>query len=462
MALSGTVPYRTLPAWMYHAQLPPPDRELNPNLFGVTWVDLIFPFFLFCLGAAIPLALSPKLERGESDRSILKGLLGRGLMIAIYALIGQHLRPFVLSDTPGTGEWVICLVGFVLIGLILLRWPRETPSRWRWIGTATGWVGAAIVIAFWYYPDETRGFANYRNDVILMVLANVAVSGGAVWLITRSRPLIRWTVLAAVAAIFLTCTVPGLGKSIWDWDPTSYLPFKSGPYGRFLLIFYHFEYHKYLLIVLPGTFAGDLIRNVNWNASEASDHASRWARTWLIWAGPLCISIACGGLMARQVPITTVLLLATVLVSLKLSALSEEPAEQLAHRLFMLGMPLLVLGLLCEPLGGGIRKDPATLSYFLVTSGLGSLALGSLAVAAKGAAQTRLWKSIRDTGTNPILGYVVITNLTWGIVGITGLEDGINTLTQNPWLLTTWALAKTIFVACATAWFTRRKLFLRA
>ena len=46
MVLSGTVPYKGLPAWMYHAQLPPPDRVFNPNLPGLTWVDLVFPFLL--------------------------------------------------------------------------------------------------------------------------------------------------------------------------------------------------------------------------------------------------------------------------------------------------------------------------------------------------------------------------------------------------------------------------------
>ncbi|MBV6647244.1 MAG: DUF5009 domain-containing protein, partial [Cyclobacteriaceae bacterium] len=56
MILSGVVPYTGLPAWMYHAQLPPPDRAFDPALPGLTWVDLVFPIFIFTLGAAIPLA----------------------------------------------------------------------------------------------------------------------------------------------------------------------------------------------------------------------------------------------------------------------------------------------------------------------------------------------------------------------------------------------------------------------
>ena len=36
-----------LPGWMFHAQLPPPDYKFSPEVPGITWVDLVFPFFLF-------------------------------------------------------------------------------------------------------------------------------------------------------------------------------------------------------------------------------------------------------------------------------------------------------------------------------------------------------------------------------------------------------------------------------
>ena len=50
MVLSGTIARKTLPAWMYHAQLPPPDHIFNNKLPGLTWVDLVFPFFSVCNG----------------------------------------------------------------------------------------------------------------------------------------------------------------------------------------------------------------------------------------------------------------------------------------------------------------------------------------------------------------------------------------------------------------------------
>ena len=48
--------YSDLPAWMFHAQTPPPTYAFNPDVPGITWVDLVFPFFLFAMGAAFPFA----------------------------------------------------------------------------------------------------------------------------------------------------------------------------------------------------------------------------------------------------------------------------------------------------------------------------------------------------------------------------------------------------------------------
>lgn len=45
MVLSATVVYGILPAWMYHMQEPPPAHVFQPELSGLTWVDLVFPFF---------------------------------------------------------------------------------------------------------------------------------------------------------------------------------------------------------------------------------------------------------------------------------------------------------------------------------------------------------------------------------------------------------------------------------
>ena len=64
MVLSATIVTHVLPGWMSHAQTPPPDHVFNPLLPGITWVDLVFPFFLFAMGAAFPFSIKKRAEKG--------------------------------------------------------------------------------------------------------------------------------------------------------------------------------------------------------------------------------------------------------------------------------------------------------------------------------------------------------------------------------------------------------------
>ena len=63
MVLSGTIASGVLPGWMYHAQVGPRSNfAFDPSFYGITWVDLVFPFFLFAMGAAFPFSIGNKLE----------------------------------------------------------------------------------------------------------------------------------------------------------------------------------------------------------------------------------------------------------------------------------------------------------------------------------------------------------------------------------------------------------------
>src|SRR5690242_13027716 len=51
---------------------------------GWTFTDLIFPFFIFIVGVAIPYSFSKRLERGESPRSLFLHIVRRcALLFAV-------------------------------------------------------------------------------------------------------------------------------------------------------------------------------------------------------------------------------------------------------------------------------------------------------------------------------------------------------------------------------------------
>ncbi|HSV96441.1 MAG TPA: DUF5009 domain-containing protein [Spirochaetota bacterium] len=60
---------------------------------GWTMADLVFPFFVFIMGAAIPLALGRRLEKGESHRRVACSVLQRTVILLVLG--------FLLNILPG-------------------------------------------------------------------------------------------------------------------------------------------------------------------------------------------------------------------------------------------------------------------------------------------------------------------------------------------------------------------------
>ena len=88
MVLCANIGFQSdLPAWMFHAQTPPPTYAFNPDVPGITWVDLVFPFFLFSMGAAFPFSMRKRLERGQSRWSVAGSLVKRWFILTLFAIV---------------------------------------------------------------------------------------------------------------------------------------------------------------------------------------------------------------------------------------------------------------------------------------------------------------------------------------------------------------------------------------
>ncbi|HEY9704422.1 MAG TPA: DUF5009 domain-containing protein, partial [Allocoleopsis sp.] len=135
MVFSGMIPYgklpngEVLPDWMYHAQTPPPTHKFNINIPGLTWVDLVFPIFLFTMGVAIPLALSKRIDKGWGTTKVLLFILKRGFLLGSFAIFLQHIRPYQLNPSPKADTWFICLVGFIILFFMYVRLPKSLPKK---------------------------------------------------------------------------------------------------------------------------------------------------------------------------------------------------------------------------------------------------------------------------------------------------------------------------------------------
>jgi hypothetical protein len=457
MALSGLIPWGTLPAWMYHAQLPPPDHKLNIELYGINWVDLVFPFFLLAMGAAIPLSLKPKIPADDDERwgqkwlQIIAGILLRGAILMLFAICVQTFRGAAKPTTDW--QWMSVLYFFGMV-LALIRLPKTVPTP---LTVMLRVVGCAIVL----FGLVQEGIKPGQYDVILMVLANVYVTAALIWLAVRNRPSTIFFVIGAVAAMFLASASPGTAKYLFglNWG------FGQG------------EFQKYLLVVLPGLIIGDLgVPPRNGRRTAMSSGFASLIALIAVFGVPLTVT------EFREVPLST--LFTTLFAIYALWLVREDAFQTVIHRW---GWGLVIIGLIAEPIGGGIRKDWATISYLLVTPGLAILFYGVLSwlhqrmgrsdlVEVSDRSVSAFARSIRGltqisgdrpgflalVGQNPLIGYIAITNLAWSVPRLSGLHEWQNNQPWDPWQRAGYALVLTLAVGAVAALFSRIKVFARA
>src|SRR5260370_11901506 len=95
LTVAGMVLVNNPGSWA-HIYWPLEHAEWN----GWTPTDLIFPFFLFIVGVAIPLALSRRLEGGSSRRNLFFKICKRSLIIFLLAEFLPGFPHFPFSTIP--------------------------------------------------------------------------------------------------------------------------------------------------------------------------------------------------------------------------------------------------------------------------------------------------------------------------------------------------------------------------
>lgn len=407
MVFSGVIPYKVLPAWMYHAQLPPPTNAFNPAVAGITWVDLVFPMFLFAMGAAIPLALMRRInDPTQTALKIHRDLLKRGLLLAGFAIFLQHVRPYSMNASPDAATWMLSLAGFMALWLV---YAKANNRLWMVIG-----LGLGALILFIGLPEYTNiAVSVTRSDIILLVLANMAFYGGVAWYWTRNSVLARIGVMVAVTG-FILIHPSGSGSPI---------PWLT-----------NFYFLKYLLIVLPGTLLGD------WLVRTGGTHTVSGK---LALTGLLITIVTVVGLHQR------VTLWAAVVVAA--IAVWQWIGDRERHPILIWAIGGLALGYALEPFQGGIHKDPSTFSYYFVTAALTVFLWFGWVWMEQNNVFNRLRAVVEDCGCNPMVAYVAFMNLLLPILSLTGLAGWVSALTASPWLGVLRGAAYTAVVAWFTA-----------
>jgi len=128
---------KVVPDWMVHFS------ERHRGGSGMTFVDLVFPAFLFVVGMSVPQALGARLAKGASAWSILAHVLPRTLSLLFIGILMVH-------ETPDTarlgwpGSWW-CVLMYLSSIAAFCSVSRET-NRWGVVRVLLRTVGLAAMV----------------------------------------------------------------------------------------------------------------------------------------------------------------------------------------------------------------------------------------------------------------------------------------------------------------------------
>lgn len=174
-----------LPWWTYH--IPPGEQ-------GITYVDVVFPAFLFIVGMAIPLAIRKRKSKGDTLWQLIYHTIVRSLSLVAIGLLIMNGRDV---DPEATGISYALWNVLMFVGVILLwnLYPK-TEGNMKIIFQALKWTGLVLL-------------------VVLLVLYRRKVEGEILWINPKNWSIlggIGWAYLSVVLIYFIT-----RGNFRWLW-----------------------------------------------------------------------------------------------------------------------------------------------------------------------------------------------------------------------------------------------------
>ena len=437
MILCANIYFPNLPAWMFHAQTPPPTYAFNPDVPGITWVDLVFPFFLFTMGAAFPLAMRKRLENGASRWSVTGSLFRRWLTLIIFAIVLGNAYMIGTSPRPDfvKGIFNVVLWGVMFMSLVRLK----DEKKCRLVNNA----GMFLLIVMAVLGVDYLGLklSRWSSDIIIMILANVAFFGGLLWMFTKDSIRLRWLVLMFIIALK---ALSSYAPQVLDWVPS------MGSIGWF----FSWGFLQYLIIALAGSIVGDKILEHSRSGETVS------IDRYHIVAGAVALVamlVQLWGLFTRHILADFIISAVLGLVFVALTFKRRNIVSWLGY----FGFAFMLAGILFDPIDGGITKDYCNLSYMITTTGMTALT-GAFVLALELKWQIK-GRGLSGCGQNPMLAYTVTNFITSPILAMCGI---------GPWLAAqgfaspAWAiingLTYTLIMVAITCFFTKKKLFWRS
>jgi predicted acyltransferase len=187
---------RGLPWWTNHAHAWE-DR--------MTYVDMVFPFFLFAAGLSMPLAIAQRLKRNPSTFALCLHIVSRVLGLLVLGFILANAEKADPAKMPlGGALWA--LLGLICMMLYLNVYPRsERFPAYSTVLRIVGLAGAAVLLALFRRTTDSghTAWLDPSYPEILGLIGYTYLAVAFLYLLTRRwnwAPALWFVLLVALCA----------------------------------------------------------------------------------------------------------------------------------------------------------------------------------------------------------------------------------------------------------------------
>lgn len=302
---------------------------------GWTPTDLVFPFFLFIVGVAIPLAFGNRMEQGGSKRDLYLKILKRTLIIFALGifLAGFPYFPFATIRIPGVLQRIA--VCYLFASLIFLNTKVQTQIIITILLTLVYWALMTLLNAPGYPTGDLSKEGSVASFIDRVVLGPHIWKQGRVYDpegLLSTIPAIATTIIGMLTGQWLRTNKSSYEKAAgmfvagavcivmgWCWNPffpinkslwtSSYVFFTGGlaleflafcywlvdikKYQRWARPFVVFGMNAIVLFVGTGVMARLMgLIKLPWGSAQISLQGWIFQKLFLSWASPINASLA--------------------------------------------------------------------------------------------------------------------------------------------------------------------------
>jgi heparan-alpha-glucosaminide N-acetyltransferase len=215
-----------LPWWTYH---------MPASANGMTYVDVVFPFFLFILGMSMPLAIRRRLSGGEPVWVVYLHIVSRSFALIVLGLI---LANSDKVDSGLTGMAPNVWTFLALLGSILLWNSYPESLRYKTLFKTSKIAGLVLCVIMLIIfrrvtVDGRTAWLDTRYWEILGMIGWTYFNVCLLYIPTRRWPRMQFVWFGGLTGLNILC---GLHWITWAYRAPFYLwPFKSGAFGSIVM-----------------------------------------------------------------------------------------------------------------------------------------------------------------------------------------------------------------------------------